>query len=166
MLERTGHLFLVIRQRFLLLLDVALFLFGLTIKSAQYRIDARDGAQRAFGIEIGPVRLLAPDEQIRFAILISASTAQDFESLVMPSYFERLIILPRHDDGIEGVSSVLARSLSREFLVADLHREVLLSMRVPRGNISRDGGMVFLPALNALGKAFDAPADIVLLVDV
>jgi len=77
MLERPPQLHPVVGQRLLLPLDFLLFILGLTIKPTEDMFDAGDGSLRAVGIEVSPIRLLAPDEQVRRSVRKLASSAQD-----------------------------------------------------------------------------------------
>ena len=79
-LEGAAQLRLVIGQGLLLPLDFALFVLGLAVKTAQDMLDALDRAQRILRVEIGLVGLLAPDEQIRLAVLVSAARGLGFRS--------------------------------------------------------------------------------------
>ena len=62
MLEGAAQLGAVIGQGLLLPLDFPLLIFGLTIKHTQDMLDALNCPQRIVRVEIGLVRLLAPDE--------------------------------------------------------------------------------------------------------
>jgi hypothetical protein len=80
MLEWAAQLRPVIRQRLLLPLDFLAFFLGLTVKPAKHALDALDGALRVLQIQIGLVRLLAPDKQIGFPVFEWTSRGSGFRS--------------------------------------------------------------------------------------
>jgi hypothetical protein len=67
MLERTVELRFVVGESLLAALDVLLRLFGPAIEAAENMLKARNGAERAVGIEIRLVGFLAPEKQLGLA---------------------------------------------------------------------------------------------------
>ena len=90
MLERLVCLRPVIRQGLFLPLDFVLFLIRAPVETAQGVVDTRYGALRAVGVQSRLIRLLAPDTQVRVAVLEVASPAQSLESFIGPRTFSLL----------------------------------------------------------------------------
>jgi hypothetical protein len=125
-LERPAQLGAVISVGLLLPLDLKLFVFGAAIEAVQDMLDARNRALRILRAEIGFVGLLAPDEQIRLAVLICASAAQYLEAFEMTPHARGFVVAPRHNDGIERVPGIFAGTFAREFAVGDIHGKVVV----------------------------------------
>ena len=79
-LEGAAKLRTIIGECLFLPLDFPLLLLGLAIKPAQDMLDALDGAQRILRVEIGLVGFLAPDEQLRLAVLERRCRGSGFRS--------------------------------------------------------------------------------------
>jgi hypothetical protein len=78
--------------------------------SAAALLDARNRPQRIVGVEIGLVRLLAPDEEVGLAVFIDAPPAQDLEAFEVGPNLRRPVIAA-HKSGGCGLAYVLVRIL-------------------------------------------------------
>jgi hypothetical protein len=80
MLKRASELRAVFSEGFLLPFNLALFIFGAAVETADRVLNARNRSDGIIGVEIGLIDFFATDEEFRRVILRCTSAADDLES--------------------------------------------------------------------------------------